>query len=683
MEKTELYGRRQTLWLVFATSVLLVLALGIASFLTVRLFEATLTPELDKKATILAESIEAQLVRPYSYQVPLERLVGVDEFLGEVIGAHDEIQFAAVTDPSGRVLFKSGTLQAKEIKAGGGAAGDLVDGALPVAYPLTQGNQIFGYVQLGVDPAFVSNSLREIVLDILVTLFVSMLVAFELLLVFTAQGISIPVNHLDAVLAYGRRGSFSYLIDLKASGEIGRVIGAVNNVVLQINERYQRLMEGGASGRSPAVGGVGDLAAGAPPPAAAKLGHIRLADVIYVRLPVFVFFFASELSRSFLPIFAKNIYEPLPGLSSEVAIAMPISAYLFVAAVLTPFVGGLNARLGSRRLFLLGLGPAILGYALTYFATTLVELILWRMLNAVGFATISIAALGYIADATTAENRARGMGTYLAAYTAAAVCGTSIGAILADRIGFERVFVVSAVLALLSGLILYSSLPRESVVRAPGARGLSLAGFAAAPRNGPFLALLVLGAIPLQLLSTGYVFYITTFYLKGLDNSQSAIGRVLMCHFIMVIVFGPIAAWLSDRYRRHELSVAIGGILAGLGAVGVLAWEDTWMVAISVMVIGVASALSTPAQGAVLLDLCEREFAGTPVTAVLSAFRLLERIGSVAGPLVAGALMASYSFANATAVLGFVTLVTGIFYLIVVLRPGRRRPAAHPKETAS
>lgn len=74
----------------------------------------------------------------------------------------------------------------------------------------------------------------------------------------------------------------------------------------------------------------------------------------------------------------------------------------------------------------------------------------------------TIACQSRIAETVTGENRAQGMAVFVTAIMVAAICGTSFGGVISDRIGFRATFLVSSVLVVLSGLIVAAVfVPRE------------------------------------------------------------------------------------------------------------------------------------------------------------------------------------------------------------------------------
>jgi len=647
------------------TLLLLVLVLSGVALASLRSFERVLQPQLAAKAEVVGEVIASQVDRALEAGVPLAELRGFAEFADIVLLDHSEILRVELRDPEGRVLFSSsGPPLAPEAAAW---AGERAVGA---------GGAEVGSLAVAVAPGYVAERLREIEGEVLVILLVALFLTFEVLLVVVAMFVTEPVRRLGRLLAEGESGVFRHLAPGEGSDEIGRFARAFNALVRRRQERYLRLRESLGPAATPEMAGlIQDLEQRLQPedrPEDRSAGSV--ADV---RMPLFLFFFATEISRSFLPIFARDLYTPLPWLSYEVTIALPIALYLLLVAVLTPLAGALASRFGSRRLFLLGLLPTGLGLLMTALAGDILALILWRCVNAVGFALTTIAALDYIARAAGRNRRAEGMAIYTAAFVTAGLCGTSIGGILADRLGYHATFLVAAALALLSAIMLMVNLRERGAEASGGGVRLRPADFLLVLTSPRFQLLILIAAIPTQLLTTGYLFYATPMLLDAVGYSTSMIGQVMMVYFVVMILLGVPSARLADRVGRYRLFAGAGLLLAGgaalLPAATAGAAHFAVWVALSMALVGVAHALAIPAQGAILLQEAER-VGGERRTASIAAYRVLERIGSVLGPLLAATLAAAYGYTWTIGLLGLYVLACGMVFTLVSLL--RRRGGA-------
>ena len=91
------------------------------------------------------------------------------------------------------------------------------------------------------------------------------------------------------------------------------------------------------------------------------------ASIMDARIPLFVFSFAEELQKSFLPLFVAEFHTKYDLFERDIMMGLPISTFMFVIAVFTPFAGRLVDKFGNKTLFISGLIPAIAGYLTCYF----------------------------------------------------------------------------------------------------------------------------------------------------------------------------------------------------------------------------------------------------------------------------------------------------------------------------
>lgn len=659
---------------------LLLLVLAVLGWSSLRDFERVLQPEMEAKAQTIADTIATQVVRAVEAGVPLDRLRGFPEFAETLIADHQEVVHVALLDPAGRVL-----------SATSGYTGPDAEEVHATSFPIDQRGSLLGNLSVGVDGGYVAQRLTEIQNEIIVILIVSLVLTFEVLLVVVSLSVSEPLRRLGALLARAERGVFSAVLPAESNDEIGRFARALNDLVRSQQDQYRRLMDTVAAMGSSApveLRQTADSLRDRMEPvddgsAARALVEARAADI---RMPLFLFFFATELSRAFLPIFARDLYEPIPGLSYEMAIALPIAAYLFLVAVLTPMAGALTSRFGSRTLFLAGLVPTAIGLLMTVYAGNVLELTVWRGVNAIGFALTTIAALDYIAGTASPRTRAQGMAIYTAAFVTAGLCGTSIGGILADRMGFHATFMVATGITVLSALMLFVNLNNgKRRVGGGGGAMLTLADFGSVLVRFRFLILIVVAAIPTQLLTTGYLFYATPLLLDEAGYTTSVIGQVMMVYFIVMIALGLLMARAADSHGEYRLFAALGLMLAGLAALLPLLMEGSaqyalWIAA-SMGLVGFAHAMCIPAQGAILLEEADRAGLNRRA-ATISAYRVLERIGSVAGPILAALLAGIYGYGWTIAFLGLYVLACGLLFGLIWLIGGSGATRSAKEERA-
>ncbi len=113
-------------------------------------------------------------------------------------------------------------------------------------------------------------------------------------------------------------------------------------------------------------------------------------------------------------------------------VGLMMSSFSAAQFLFAPLWGTLSDRVGRRPILLLSLAGSVIGFGIFGFARSVAWLFAARILSGVAGASIPTAQ-AYIADCTTAENRAKGMGIIGAAFGLGFVLGPAAGGLLSGE----------------------------------------------------------------------------------------------------------------------------------------------------------------------------------------------------------------------------------------------------------
>lgn len=676
--------------LTLAVLLLLAMLAGFSIF-SRSLFEPQILPELEKKAEKVATYVLAQLDQAVEWGIPVEKLAGTDELFDDILSDNKDIGFITVTDLNGKRLHLRGTLPTQFEAGLAGLARETVQAKamtpgrlgtvfLTKSLPIETKAGIVGVLHVGARADYVSSQLQEVYYDLAIILLVSALFTFEILLYFVNASILRPIRDIHELAARLASGYFGRPIAPKARDELGRISARLDDAVAGLRKQYEALAQavtGWSDDARVRVSTTLEKFEYAFPPKPASITTSGQQGTALIRIAVFVFSLAEELTRTFLSVYIKELFDPVPGLAMEVVIGAPIALFMLLWAVAQPFAGAYSEKFGRRKIFLIGAACAAIGLAASGLSITLIHLLVARSITAIGYAMVFISAQGFVIDNTTRETRAQGMAGYAGGILTAGVCGPAIGGILADQIGFRSTFILSAVLALVAAVMVYRAI-QERPIHAQSER-FSLASLGLFIANPRFMGVVLFSAIPTKLALTALVFFLVPLYLNEQGISQSMIGRVLLLYWLAMIFVSPVASNLSDRLGNRKIFVVAGGVLAAIAGVVAVLNTSIWSMVIGLTVLGIAHGLVMTPQLALVTTLSHgHKTQKLSETTVLAMFRLMERIGNVIAPFVAGVLLARYGYAGAITGIGYILAVCT--FICIILFVAFREPAAPAQE---
>lgn len=381
---------------------------------------------------------------------------------------------------------------------------------------------------------------------------------------------------------------------------------------------------------------------------------MRKASLGTIFLTIFLDLLGFGLVIPFLPGFARQL-----GASDFVA-SLTGAVYSLMQFLLVPMWGRLSDRVGRRPVLLWSIAATAAGMVVLGFSNTLALLFIARVWTGAATANIAVAQ-AYIADVTSAENRARGMGLIGLAFGLGFILGPFFGGELArvpilGREGALPAFVaagLSVVNLILAIGFLPESLPasvRRGAVAseqptapapaAPAARRsvLSLRGLRAAVSDPDIGRALVVN-------------FLVVFWFAGMEQTfrlftddafhmtAAGTGRILgLVGVTAAIIQGGLIGRLSRRFGEVRLLGAglllqtAGFLLLGLSSH--LATGGRSVLAGSAMLIAAGSGLVSPSVSSYVSRRAGRGAQGV----TLGSLQSLSALARVLGPATGGLL---------------------------------------------
>lgn len=412
----------------------------------------------------------------------------------------------------------------------------------------------------------------------------------------------------------------------------------------------------------------------------------------------------------------------------------PFTSYLLTCTIATLLCGGIAARVGHKRMFVLGIltfAVASLGCALSNSVEALTAM---RAVQGIGGGFVESGVFITVAELFEPRERGKYMGAISSMYGLASVAGPFVGGLIADTIGWHWIFLINLPIATVALILVTKFLPgksahaesrldvRGSVLAAatvvPLVLAFSLTGtlfsWWSAPFFGCLAAAAVLGGllvaaerhrkrpiVPVRLfarkqvsaaltLSFGAQFlllagimFIPRFVQEalGMSSTESAYATIPMT--LALIVGSNSSGRLFGRTGRMRMLACIAFTVMGAGSLALAAvgaQTNLVQIAISSAVLGFGIGMSMPLGNIAAQTGADPHDIGKATSMAL----FFRGLGGTIGTAACGATVGASSISAAPAVFGLCIALTIVCLCAMIWLPPmiERKRGAAPSEEA-
>ncbi|MBI3999807.1 MAG: MFS transporter [Candidatus Omnitrophica bacterium] len=336
--------------------------------------------------------------------------------------------------------------------------------------------------------------------------------------------------------------------------------------------------------------------------------------------------------------------------ASAVEIGLLYSIYSFAQLIFSPIWGGLSDRFGRRPIMLISTLGASFAYLIFGLAHTLSLLFISRLIAGIMGGNISTAQ-AYVADVTTHEDRAKGMGLIGAAFGIGFVIGPAVGALLIHP-SFLKLFHIvpenefalpgffASTLSFISFLLVLFKLPETVNKEKNNGNRIVKSGvftktfwqFISGGKR--FFPLLVLSMFLLSFAQASLYSSFPLFCKNQLNLSAGQVGMLFVyMGLIAVVIQGGLIKTLTKKFSEEKLFL-LGSILMTIGlALIPFAYTKSSLI----LVLGIMS-IGGSLNGPTLNSLISKEAEPDKVGVTMGTSQGIGSLGRVIGPTWGGFL---------------------------------------------
>jgi DHA1 family tetracycline resistance protein-like MFS transporter len=306
-----------------------------------------------------------------------------------------------------------------------------------------------------------------------------------------------------------------------------------------------------------------------------------------------------------------------------------MAVYSIAQFLFSPLWGSLSDRVGRRPVLLATILLGASAMVATALAGSFTVLLIARLVAGAFAANISTAN-AYIADVTTEENRAKGMGVIGAGFGLGFIFGPAIGGLLAINQHYTLPILCAACLGFLNFLFAFLVLEEPERIKVPATRSRwnGAAETLADPRTGLPIALFFLHTLAFTQLEVTFGLFVLERY--GYD-ARGAGGFLAGMGVVSAILQGGMIGRLSKKYGELGL-VPVAFIFLSIGMAAAAFAPTPVVFAVCLLSVAIGMGMANPC----LSSLASK---GAPISkrgAVMGIYQSAGSLARIVGPLIAG-----------------------------------------------
>jgi len=349
-----------------------------------------------------------------------------------------------------------------------------------------------------------------------------------------------------------------------------------------------------------------------------------------------------------LPFYTESLGASVTGLGWLMAI------YSITQFIFAPMWGKVSDKVGRKPIILVGIIGLALSFFLMAIAKTFAFMFIARTIGGILSAANMTTVMAYVADITTEENRAKGMGMVGAATGLGFVFGPAIGGVLSD-ISLVLPFIVSGVCATITAIGVFFFLKESPTkVKRHDTSEKKSATKILFSNDGLLLVLQVLVTLSLATLEVTFAYFAA----EKIGMDSFTLGFVFMIMGLCgAAVQGGLIGVLVKKLGEQKV-IMLGLALSTVGFITILFISNFITAAIFISIFGVGNGLIRPC---ITTILTKKSLTSNGQISGLIASS--DSLGRILGP-IAGSTLFAYSI-NLPYYFGILLTVLGFFMFIV------------------
>jgi len=329
--------------------------------------------------------------------------------------------------------------------------------------------------------------------------------------------------------------------------------------------------------------------------------------------------FAFIATGAALPVLPTYVHGPLH--SGDIAVGIVVGSFAVTSVVCRPIAGRQADRRGRRAVLVAGSLALALGGLLYIFSSSVITLVLARLMVGAGEGSVYTAGATWVVDLAPVNRRGLALGMFGLAVWGGLSLGPVAGELLRSSSGYDAVWILTAALPL-AGAAIAVRLPEPSRPPQSG-RPIPLLHFPRSARRPAFA---------LALANIGYAalagFIVLDLRKQGIGGGATVFTAFAVSVFASRLIFGRV----PDRFGARVTATG-AGLVEALGLIVIALAHSLPVALLGAIVVGAGFSMMFPSLALMVVDDVHDEHRGS----AMGTFTAFFDIGVGAGGPLSGA----------------------------------------------
>ncbi|GIK38705.1 MAG: hypothetical protein BroJett011_25380 [Chloroflexota bacterium] len=243
--------------IIFITVVILIFSIAVTTLVNTYVFSQEQTDALQSRTLIIGQGIKSQLDRLLELGIPLEELEGFDKQLQNAVNTYEDVTYAMIVNPDGKVLFHNdpsqqdqmitevtvlGAVQREEnvVQFYSDQTGQFYDVFIPI---FDRSGTHGGAIRLGFPIELVTQKTNRLIIFSGAVALVSLGVAITVLIFALSAWVTNPLAKLLTAIQGIKSGEMKLAarVEINSRDEIGELATAFNTLASQLSHSIDTL----------------------------------------------------------------------------------------------------------------------------------------------------------------------------------------------------------------------------------------------------------------------------------------------------------------------------------------------------------------------------------------------------------------------------------------------------------